>query len=175
MSLIVGKGVMITVMETEVCCPVCTFKFDVGEKSEKSKYPAFSMKCPGCKSKLSILMPVFGGQTIVREFSVPENVERLQTVSEFKVTKMSKKVEKLPADQHDLKVISKLSGVTILPGTWNKRFVNSIIHETMLSEVQRDYVYKLFYTYRKQIRDYTQIFNNLPPEKQALCNPIHPK
>lgn len=44
MSVITGKidneGYLVDVFETEVECPICTFKFDASEKMAKAKLPA---------------------------------------------------------------------------------------------------------------------------------------
>ena len=87
MSIIIGGGALITYNETEVKCPICTFEFDVGEKMEKAKLPVFSMKCPACKSKIGISIPIFGGTTKCFEWNAPKTVanNRLENVAEFKI------------------------------------------------------------------------------------------
>ncbi len=50
MSIIIENGMLLTYIETEVECPICTFKFDASAKIEKAKLPIFKMKCPGCKA-----------------------------------------------------------------------------------------------------------------------------
>lgn len=85
MSIIVHGGMIMTVMETEVECPVCTFKFDIGAKAEKARYPMFKTKCPACKSKLGISMPIMGGTTECFEWDVPKGVPQLRTKSPFTV------------------------------------------------------------------------------------------
>jgi len=87
MGVIVGKGILVTFMETVVKCPVCTFEFDCSEQSEKSKLPLFKMKCPACKSKLGILIDIFGHETKCFEYDCPKNVERLETTTNFTVNK----------------------------------------------------------------------------------------
>ena len=87
MSIILGNGMCISYDETEVQCPICTFKFDAGEKMEKAKYPTFKTKCPGCKSAIGISIPIFGGNTKCFEYYPPntDKPERLQTETPFKV------------------------------------------------------------------------------------------
>ncbi len=72
MSVIIGNGMCISYMETEVECPICTFKFDVGEKADKAKYPVFKMRCPACKSWVGVSMPIFGGNTECFEWNPPK-------------------------------------------------------------------------------------------------------
>jgi len=79
MSLIIGNGILLNYLETEVTCPVCTFEFDVSDKMEKAKYPVFKMKCPACKSALGVSTPIFGGELTCYEWNVPKGVERQET------------------------------------------------------------------------------------------------
>ena len=87
MSVIIGNGMCITYSETEVKCPICTFEFDIGDKFEKAKQPVFKMKCPACKSKLGISMPIFGGNTECFEWDAPktEKDNRLKTITPNKI------------------------------------------------------------------------------------------
>ncbi len=51
-------------------------------------------------------------------------------------------------------IIENLETVQMLPGSWNKRFVKSLINipnDKELSESQIEWIYRLVYTYRKQI------------------------
>lgn len=54
MSIISGNGSLITYIESELECPICTFKFDASDKMGKAKYPTFKTRCPGCKSQIGI-------------------------------------------------------------------------------------------------------------------------
>lgn len=85
MGIVTGKGMLITVMENELECPICTFKFDASAKMDKAKYPTFKTKCPGCKGAIGIKMPIFGGTTECFEWDTPPNVEQLKTVAPFTV------------------------------------------------------------------------------------------
>lgn len=85
MSLIIGGGVYISYSETEVECPICTFKFDAEEKIEKAKYPTFKTKCPGCRGEIGITIPIFGGNTKCFEWNAPKTGERLETITPNKV------------------------------------------------------------------------------------------
>jgi ssDNA-binding Zn-finger/Zn-ribbon topoisomerase 1 len=86
MSVIIGKGYMISCLETEAQCPICTAKFDVGEKMEKAKYPVFKMKCPKCKGKITVSTPMFSSDKLkCWETECPKNVERLESETPFKV------------------------------------------------------------------------------------------
>ena len=75
----------ITYSETEVECPICTFKFDAGKKMEKAKYPTFKTKCPACKGSIGISVPIFGGNTKCFEWETSPNVERMETITPNKV------------------------------------------------------------------------------------------
>lgn len=85
MSVITGKGFLINVMESELECPICTYRFDAGEKMDKAKYPVFKTKCPACKGNIGIKMPIFGGTTECFEWDTSPNVEQLRTKAPFKV------------------------------------------------------------------------------------------
>lgn len=79
MGIIAGKGVLITFMETDVTCPICTAVFNASNKIEKAKYPTFNTKCPRCKGKITIATPIFGGRLKCWETNCPAVVERLET------------------------------------------------------------------------------------------------
>jgi hypothetical protein len=85
MSIIIGNGMCITYNETEVVCPICTFKFDAGGKIEKAKYPTFKTKCPACKGKIGISTPIYSGNTTCFEWDVPKSVKRLETITPNKI------------------------------------------------------------------------------------------
>lgn len=84
MSIWSGKGYLITVVESEVTCPICDQIFDCGGKMEKAKYPVFNMKCPFCKGKITISTPMMGGQLECWETNCPKTVKRLKTTTENK-------------------------------------------------------------------------------------------
>ena len=77
----------ITYNETDVECPICTFKFDAGEKMDKAKFPVFKMKCPACKSAIGISIPIFGGNTKCFEWNPPKTKEnnRLENITPNKI------------------------------------------------------------------------------------------
>ena len=86
MSIIItGKGFLITISETELICPICEQSFDASEKMDKAKYPVFKTKCPICKGRIMISIPIFGGTTKCSELEISPNVERLETVAPFTV------------------------------------------------------------------------------------------
>ena len=85
MSIIIGKGMLIDVIETELECPICTFKFDASSQMDKAQDPVFKTKCPACKSNIGISEPIFGGTTKCFEWDVPNGVSRLETVAPFTV------------------------------------------------------------------------------------------
>jgi hypothetical protein len=86
MSIIIGEGYIVSCLESEVECPICTAKFDAAEKIYKAKYPVFKMKCPKCKGKLTISAPIFSSDNLkCWETECPKNVKRLETETPFKV------------------------------------------------------------------------------------------
>ncbi|MCH7826412.1 MAG: hypothetical protein IIC75_00325 [Bacteroidetes bacterium] len=85
MSVIIGKGTVITVMETKLECPICTAAFDASEKIDKAKLPVFKTKCPECKGKIGISLPIFGGTTKCFEWKTPPHVKPVETVAQFEV------------------------------------------------------------------------------------------
>ena len=85
MGIISGKGVLVTFMESEVTCPICTFAFDASAKIEKAKYPTFNSKCPACKGKITISTPIFGGTLKCWETDVPKCVERQETETPIQI------------------------------------------------------------------------------------------
>lgn len=51
-------------------------------------------------------------------------------------------------------ICRELEKVSCLPGTWDKRFIQSVIFglpEDDLTEKQQEWIYRLVYKYRKQI------------------------
>jgi hypothetical protein len=100
MSIIIGHGALITYFETELQCPICTFKFDASDKIDKAKYPVFKMKCKGCKAWIGISVPVFGGNTSCFEWNPPKvkDSPRLEYVTPFKVN--GKEVVRKPYDDN---------------------------------------------------------------------------
>lgn len=101
MSLIIGNGTCITYFETEVICPICTFKFDAGSKIDKAKSPVFKMKCPACKSIIGISVPIFGGNTTCFEWAVPKGVKPLKTITPNKINGVEVKPPKAFDDNSD--------------------------------------------------------------------------
>lgn len=97
MSIIAGKGFLITVMETELKCPICTFNFDASDKMDKAKYPTFQTKCPACKGKIGISIPIFGGTTECFEWGTNPKYQ-LRTKAPFTVN--DKEVIKKPFDDN---------------------------------------------------------------------------
>jgi tRNA G26 N,N-dimethylase Trm1 len=85
MSIWSGKGYLITVIESEVTCPICDQVFDASTKMSKAKYPVFNTKCPFCKGKITISEPIFGGELRCWETNCPKSVKRLETITENKI------------------------------------------------------------------------------------------
>jgi hypothetical protein len=87
MSVIVSNKALISVIDTDVECPICTCKLDVSNKIDKAKYPIFKIKCPGCKSAIGISIPIFGGNTKCFEWNPPKTKEdnQLRTETPFTV------------------------------------------------------------------------------------------
>lgn len=63
--------------------------------------------------------------------------------------------------------------ITFLPGSWNKKFANAMYYkakyepELELSSLQNEWIYRILYTYRKQIPDIYQKYCNNPNCKKA--------
>ncbi len=81
MSLIIGNGMCITYTETEIKCPICQQVFDAAKKMDIAQNPIFNMRCPKCKGKITISVPVFGGFTKCWETNCPPSVKRLETIT----------------------------------------------------------------------------------------------
>lgn len=88
MSVILGKGFLIDTVDTLLTCPICTADFDASAKMDKAKNPYFKTKCPKCKGKIAILMPMFNGPTRVFELDVPESVQAGETETDFTVNRV---------------------------------------------------------------------------------------
>jgi hypothetical protein len=52
---------------------------------DKAKYPVFKTKCPKCKGKITISIPIFGGELKCWETECPKEIERLETITPNKV------------------------------------------------------------------------------------------
>ena len=104
MSIIAGKGFLLTYVETEVTCPICEQMFDCSERADKAPHPVFNMKCPKCKGKITVFIPIMGGELKFWETECPKTVKRLETTTPNKVNgRMPKKklygvIEMLVAD-----------------------------------------------------------------------------
>lgn len=85
MSIISGKGYLITVIETDLVCPICQGHFDADEIIEKSDDFFIETKCPNCKSAIGIVLPAYGGTTKCIELDVPDGVVCLETKADFTV------------------------------------------------------------------------------------------
>jgi len=85
MSIERGPGYIMTVLDTELQCPICEQTFEAIEKIAKAKLDCFKMKCPVCKGKITVLLPLYSGPTKVCETNCPPNVKRLETETEFKI------------------------------------------------------------------------------------------
>lgn len=85
MGVIIGKGMIVTFMESDITCPICTYEFDASAKMDKAKYPLFNTKCPACKGKITISIPIMGGTLKCWETECPRSVKRLETETPIKV------------------------------------------------------------------------------------------
>ncbi len=65
-------------------------------------------------------------------------------------------------------IIESLNTCKLLPGSWNKRFIKSIVGifktepNKVLSEQQNEWLYRLVYTYRRQIPEIYNKFRHIP-------------
>lgn len=78
---------------------------------------------------------------------------------------MTKKKVRLPLGETEIKMLSRLSFVTFLPGSGDKKFYKSIKSERWLTEAQRNYMFAIFDKYRRQIPDYKAIAMEIEPER----------
>ena len=88
MSVIIGKNYLINVVETKLKCPICTATFEADEQINKAKLPVFKTKCPECKGKIGISLPVFGGTTKCFEWKTPSCIKPIETIAPFEVISM---------------------------------------------------------------------------------------
>jgi hypothetical protein len=87
MGVIVGKGILISTVDTMLTCPICYGEFDASHKIEKAKYPYFKTKCPKCKSAIGINVPIFSSHgTKCFEWNPPKGHEAIETETDFSVT-----------------------------------------------------------------------------------------
>lgn len=74
---------------------------------------------------------------------------------------MKKTLTRTPASDIEREISKRLSFVTCLPGTFDKRFCRDIKHVCHspegITENQRDILYKLLKKYRRQIANYKEI------------------
>lgn len=57
-----------------------------------------------------------------------------------------------------------------MPGSYDKRFCQNVIHAVMLTEKQAAYLDKVFHKYRRQIPDHEELcaFCEVPTHKQLI-------
>lgn len=68
-------------MSMDVTCPICEQTFDASEKMDKAALPVFNMKCPKCKGKITVFIPIMGGNVKCWETNCPATVKRLETIT----------------------------------------------------------------------------------------------
>ena len=81
---------------------------------------------------------------------------------------MSKRKPRLPATEIELQMIRVLGSVTYLPGSFDKKFHQSIENDTWLTEKQREYLLVIFEKYRRQITDYDTIAMQVWPDRYKV-------
>lgn len=70
--------------------------------------------------------------------------------------------------QEQKEIAMSFMRVAFLPGSWNKKFAQSMINmavketEQELTDSQTEWLYRLLYTYRKQIPDIYSKYQNNP-------------
>lgn len=70
--------------------------------------------------------------------------------------------------REQIEIALSFNKITFLPGSWNKRFATSIYYqaknkpEEELTEKQNEWIYRILYTYRKQIPEIYQKYSNNP-------------
>ena len=55
--------------------------------------------------------------------------------------------------------------VTFLPGSYDKRFCNSLAPDADYTEKRINFIYTCFHRYRRQIKDYQEIAKQIPITK----------
>lgn len=101
MSVLVGNGMLVTFMDTEITCPICASVFDASKKIDAAKYPLFNTWCPKCKGKITISVPIFGGNTKCWETNPPKTKKDLQLKTETPFTVNGKAPKKRLYDNNE--------------------------------------------------------------------------
>lgn len=76
----------------------------------------------------------------------------------------------MPEKKHELsevdkKIISAMNCVVFLPGSYDKRFYNSVSFLEEITEKQRVYLRFIFNKYRRQIKNYEPIAFEMDPDR----------
>lgn len=98
-SVYSGRGFLVAYIETEITCPICEQVFDCAKTADKKPYPMFNMKCPKCKGKITISLPIMGGRTRCWETECPKSVKRLETETPIRINGID--VEEKPQMPYD--------------------------------------------------------------------------
>lgn len=105
MSILTGPGYLLTYIESDVTCPICEQTFDASDKMDKAPLPVFNMKCPKCKGKITVFIPIMGGELKCWETNCPPTVKRLETTTPNKVNGRipgtAKKIDSSKYDEDD--------------------------------------------------------------------------
>lgn len=67
--------------------------------------------------------------------------------------------------QEQIEIASSFRNVVFLPGSWDKRFAQSMIYkgsEEKLSDAMNEWLYRLLYKYRKQLSHIYEKYKNNP-------------
>lgn len=67
---------------------------------------------------------------------------------------------------NQMEIVNALKQVRCLPGTWDKRFIKSIVFAEALTLNQDEWIYRLLFKYRRQLPGTYSKFS-----KHPLCGP----
>ena len=76
--------------------------------------------------------------------------------------------------QEQIEIAMSFMHVVFLPGAWNKRFAQSMIYKARvestkeLTDAQNEWLYRILFTYRKQIPDVYEKYRDNPLCQKAV-------
>lgn len=73
-----------------------------------------------------------------------------------------------PVTDIEARALSELQSVRFCPGTNPKRFARQMHRATQLTDGQRDYLWQIVYTFRRQIQD-KELVKIATEKKEAMC------
>ena len=73
-----------------------------------------------------------------------------------------------------IEIAKSFMHVVFLPGSWNKRFAKSMIYQAImespkeLTDAQNEWLYRILFTYRRQIPEVFEKYKNNPLCRKAV-------